>query len=59
MKEKILYVLYKKCIHELEEKIILYGIFSESEIKYYRNNISFSICLLVPLNKFVEKGVEL
>ena len=59
MKEKILYVLYKKCIHGLEEKIILYGIFSENEIKYYRNNLTFSTCLLVSLNKFVEKGVEL
>jgi len=53
MKPTIIYLLYEK----KSDGIFIKGIFSDSEIKKYRKQ--GSKCLIVPLNKFVESGVQL
>lgn len=61
-KPEILYIIYSKWEQANEYPLIkIHGIFNNAEIgKQFeaRKKVGAS-CMIVPLNKFVEKGVEL
>jgi len=68
-KTKVLYVMYSSIRSDWDEQrdqylnIItkIHGIFTEKEISKYQKQRKWvgAECMIVPLNKFIEVGVEL
>ncbi len=65
-KPVVLYVMYSHKRHYIDadnwyNETILHGIFTEKEVSKYadkRKSVNAS-CMIIPLNKFVDSGVDL
>ncbi len=63
MNTEILFVIITMCEESTDDytrrEIYLHGIFTKDEIKEHRNKIRGSTCFIIPLNRFLDKGMKL